>query len=238
MALGRVEMTSSIPWARLTAESIVIVARILMALAADAWWDGRVQRREIRDQRAQLHDQMMANSELLDANAESARLSLEAASTIVQIAGPRPEMITADSLANLLHHSFNFGAARVETNALNTLLGTGEFALSADDALHGLLMRFRADSQAMADDGVLFTDIRERFIDYLLQVAPLAFVSERTEAHGPSDFDFPVAELLRDARLEGFAANLAVRSRNIGQKADRMRSRADSIVSLLEAGAT
>ena len=230
-------MSSSIPWARFAAESIVIVVSILLALAADAWWDGRVQRREILDQRAQLRDQMMANSALLGTNAESARRSLEAASTIVDIVGPQPEMIGADSLALLLHNSFNFGAARVETNALNTLLGTGEFALSADDALHGLLMRFRADAEAMTDDGVLFTEIRERFIDYLLQVAPLAFVSERTGAHPPSDFAFPLAELLRDARMEGLAGNLAVRSRNIGRRAELMRLRADSIVSLVEAGA-
>ena len=34
-------MSTELPWKRFTAEALVIVVSILLALAADAWWDGR-----------------------------------------------------------------------------------------------------------------------------------------------------------------------------------------------------
>jgi hypothetical protein len=114
----------------------------------------------------------------------------------------------------------------------------GEFALSADDDLHRLLINFQADAEAMLGDGDLFRDIRERYISYLIEVAPAAFVSTRSGAHDPSDFVFPVSELLRDARLEGWAGNLAVRARNIQRRSARMHARADSIIELLRAEAS
>ena len=34
-------MNTELPWKRFAAEAFVIVVSILLALAADAWWDGR-----------------------------------------------------------------------------------------------------------------------------------------------------------------------------------------------------
>jgi hypothetical protein len=36
-----------IPWPRIFAEGVVIIASILLALAADAWWDERSDQREL-----------------------------------------------------------------------------------------------------------------------------------------------------------------------------------------------
>ena len=34
-------MSKQIPWLRVIVEGVVIVGSVLLALAADAWWDGR-----------------------------------------------------------------------------------------------------------------------------------------------------------------------------------------------------
>jgi hypothetical protein len=64
-----------VPWPRIVAEAVAIVASILLAFAIDAWWQDRSQRLEARDLAAKLHaDFRESQAHLEDWRAGSRRI--------------------------------------------------------------------------------------------------------------------------------------------------------------------
>ncbi len=219
---------------RLLIESVAIVGSILLAFAIDAWWDGRSQDAQVREQRNALAAQMAANRQLLASTADAAQNSLRAAQQLVRLIGPKPTLPPQDSVGVLINASFSsVRMLEPELGAVDALLNTGAFGLSLDRALNDHLVTYRSTAKRFSGQLAQFLDAREKVIEYLATVAPLAFVSHNTGAHEPSDFPAPLNDLLRDPRLEGSFANLAVKTNNVLRTAQSLRDQSDSIMLLL-----
>jgi hypothetical protein len=68
---------STVSWPRVLSEAAVIVASILLALAADAWWDTRQASQLESDALSALADEVLANQAALRADRETIEADLE-----------------------------------------------------------------------------------------------------------------------------------------------------------------
>jgi hypothetical protein len=92
--------TRTIPWARVLVEGVVIVASILLALAADAWWDARQDRAEERRILAALSVEFAANRERFD-TLVAVHEGVRTAAVAILDAAARPEVeIGRDSVTS------------------------------------------------------------------------------------------------------------------------------------------
>lgn len=219
---------------RLLLEAVVIVGSILLAFAIDAWWNARAHAADVREQRSALRAQIDANQTLLTQAAIGADQSLSALQRLIRIIGPSTPIISFDTFAVLMNAGFSPANLREpELGALETLLNTGSYRLSLDRELHDQLVRYRSRAQRYSFTMAQYYDIRERSIDVLRTVAPLATVSHFTGAHEPSDFRVAPETVLRNPLVEGIVANLAVKTNNVRTGARALLAQSDSVLQLL-----
>ena len=57
---------SGIPWVRLIAQGVSIVASILLAFAIDAWWQSRLEDRAVREILVSLHEEFTVHQATLE----------------------------------------------------------------------------------------------------------------------------------------------------------------------------
>jgi hypothetical protein len=74
------------PWRRLMAEALTITASILLALAVNAWWDGRKDRAEEHRALLRARDEFAVNTRLLEESRQARIRILAAADTFMKIA--------------------------------------------------------------------------------------------------------------------------------------------------------
>lgn len=72
-----------IPWPRILVEGVVIVASILLALAADAWWDSVQERAVERNVLSAIRAEFETNLEILAQTSRSHRKALSATQTVI-----------------------------------------------------------------------------------------------------------------------------------------------------------
>ncbi len=217
-------------------EGLVIVASILLAFGIDAAWDVRQERRTEDQLLRTLLAEIDVNREELDhrrtqgAEARSAQLKL------VDLIGPQSGTLSADSLGALLGTSMSFGIAEIESAALDAVLvGTGSPTPSRTRLLR-LLRAYRTELEDhRMEDRREWIDLRMELQLYLVTVSPLTFVWAQERGHSPTDFDIPVAALLRDQRLEGLVGILYVRALQMTRTTESLTVFADSIAILATA---
>lgn len=121
---------SSLPWGRFLAESAVIVAGVLIALAVDSWWERRQERSHARQYLEQLLVDVEATERRLRATIEAETQRLEGVSAVLNRAlnGPWPP---ADSLD--LPTGYNYFEPLKGT--LTALLQSGDLRLLPSDSI-------------------------------------------------------------------------------------------------------
>jgi hypothetical protein len=131
--------TGSLPWKRLFAELAVIVAGVLIALAADAWWEGRLERAEARDYLQQLLVDFEETEQRLRGAIEGDSTTLELVNRVVGRA-LRGAFPWPDSLD--LPTRYNSFEPLIGT--LTALVEGGDLRLIRDDSLRFELVAFAA----------------------------------------------------------------------------------------------
>lgn len=221
--------TKAIPWPRIFAEGVVIVASILLAFGIDAWWQEMQERGAERQQLGVLRAEIRANRAELDSRLQRGIRTREAQRTLIELIGPDEQLIPVDSLAALLREAWSFGIAELESGAIDALLDSGAFRTSVRTDLYRLLVRYRVVLTDHEDeDRRQFIELRTRLFDYVGTVAPGAFV------FGWSDFPVPVAALLSDQQLEAIVGQLSVRTNQMNRHIEELSSLADSVDILLD----
>jgi hypothetical protein len=219
-----------LPLKRILFEGVVIVVSILLAFGIDAGWDVRQERQAeaqlIRSLLAEIdvNEEEFAYSRTRGSSARSAQAKL------IDLIGPQPGALSADSLGALLRRSFSFGTLEVESAALDgVLVGTVPSTPSRARLLRLLrLYRTELEDHRLEDRGQ-WIDNRSAVVQYLAMVSPYAFVWAETNGHSPTDFDVPVAALLRDQRLEGLLSVLSIRALQMTTTIETLAILADSI---------
>ena len=143
-----------IPWLRVFVEGAVIVVSILLALAADAWWDGR---REAAEERAALAG-LQADFEVNLSNLQGLIVLHEAQIALVAdlmaMSEEERAAIPRDSTTRYLRAMANPGTFESRDGTLDGLTTSGRLSVISDNVLRQGLVRWRtllADAEEERD---------------------------------------------------------------------------------------
>jgi hypothetical protein len=129
-----------VPWLRLLAEGGVIIASVLLALAADAWWDGRQERVEEAQTLAGLRNELRANRETVAQGIDiisEARDQLRAlASPTTSLAGAAPK-VSMRVVLSPIHRNFPLQLA---DGFRSSTVSAGKLALIRDPVIRATLV--------------------------------------------------------------------------------------------------
>ena len=141
-----------VPWLRIGAEAVAIIASILIAFSLDAWWDGReLVDRELRylqslesdflENRANIDRVIQVQTAVLEATRKLVRLGATAAVT--------PGADSIKSLVTLVLQNTNI-AQPMNLRTYQELLNTSSFQVLRSDSLRTLLADFGVRSQTLS----------------------------------------------------------------------------------------
>lgn len=137
MRIGRAG--ASVPWSRLFAELAVIVAGVLIALAANSWWERRQEQNHAREYIEQLLVDVQTTERRLRSIIDTETQRLETVSSVISRAfsGPWPQ---SDSLE--LPTGYDYFEPLMGT--LTALIQSGDLRLLRSDSIRFELIAFSA----------------------------------------------------------------------------------------------
>lgn len=131
-------------WRERLGEFVMVVAGVLVALAASAWWDGRVERRLERTYITQLRADMSANERAIqDAIGGDAGFERRLRGVLRQLQGSGP--LDRDSLG--VH--IGFSQFMPITGTYTALIQSGDINLIRDDSLRIEIMKYAGQMDAL-----------------------------------------------------------------------------------------
>jgi hypothetical protein len=119
-------------------EGTVIVVGILIALAADAWWDGRVERRDEMDALLELQAEFEDNAIQLDSVLSHHAAGQAAAEVLLSFSRAEAEL-SADSVRELIWSLDNPWTYNPKSGALDALIASGRLGIIRDRTLRAEL---------------------------------------------------------------------------------------------------
>jgi len=131
-----------IPWPRIFAEGLVIVVSILLALGADAWWDGR-QRRidELASLELIARDLQVTMGQLTDFDTLMERSVTASLAAYAALSSPTSD-IDRDAVSRQLVSASLRRTVRLPSAAYTDLLSTGNIRIIRDRELRDQIIRF------------------------------------------------------------------------------------------------
>jgi hypothetical protein len=148
-------------WARKAAEFVVIVVSILVALGGDAWWDGRVERREEREAIAALEDEFTASLRDLESGSQRHQEIAAAIRRLLEWTGPRPDLPGGDAVAAALNDAIGtYTTYNDRRGVLDGVIASGGLRLIQNDSLRAMLAGWPAVVEDLTEDEVLAMELR------------------------------------------------------------------------------
>lgn len=135
-----------ITWLRIGAESIAIVASILLAFAIDAWWADRQLRLDLQQNLVALSGELESNLRLIDRELSYRQAVISSIETLTQNK-PGDGALSPDHVDRLLGDLLWLGRSGFSSGALNSILQTGLLAEIRDGELRRLLAALPASYQ-------------------------------------------------------------------------------------------
>lgn len=184
-----------IPWPHILAEGVVIVASILLALTADAWWDGVQERAEEREILSSLRAEFVTNQKVLAQTAGAHRRALSAMQDIVS-ASESDISVHDESLDSLFDLAGGTPHYNPETGALVSTISSGRI-----DLVRNIELRNRiAGWNAVVSDLILDEQTRRDFVVHELRPAFAEFgIAGAFSATNGPEADF--SEALRSRQV-------------------------------------
>lgn len=152
--------TESLRWTRFLLESVVIVASILLALGAEAYWQARVDRAEEQVLLTSLHAEFVANEAALRAQSDS----IDAAIALVTSVAAMSESDLVRALESDAGDEISMAIRRpwtveVRVGALEGTLGTQRASLIRSHQLLSDLAQYQAVQVELSEIGDLVTTL-------------------------------------------------------------------------------
>jgi hypothetical protein len=144
-------------WRGALREFAIIVAGVLCALGAQAWWDGHQERGREHDYLRQLLADTRENERRLDAaigDDQKARVAAGQVLDAFTSTGPLP----ADSVVEWMGRAARASDFRAVAGNYRAILGTGELRLVRNDSLRALLAAYSSSLETEADRQRLFRE--------------------------------------------------------------------------------
>jgi hypothetical protein len=228
---------ASIPWRGVLTQLVTIIAGVLIALAAQAWWTGRQDRsREVRYMR-QLRADLVATRARLDRGIAFQDSSLLRNSRMIQMLRSIGDEPPEDSI--VVWARLSTGASpRPATATIAAMLSTGDIALITDDSLRDAIVDYAAQVEqaqaSLARQNTEFlsrgTAVRDRLEPHLIH--PATRWQDTLQAVRSDHHD--VAGMRRDRLLQ--AAYFSTRQTYVNYRArfSEMRDAGDALIAMIE----
>lgn len=143
---ARFRVVSSVNWKHAFGEFVLIVAGVIVALAATAWWDGRQDRQRERDYLLQLLEDTRENDRRLRAATDEDGNRYRMVERIVQALTPNRPLPPDDSLRFWWSQGpLGFSDPRLVLGTLRALIESGDFRLVGDSRLRLALLAYREE---------------------------------------------------------------------------------------------
>ena len=207
-------MLRSVPWPRVLAEGVVVVASILLALAADAWWDGQTDRSLERDTLERLYAGLGQIDEVLVEWQSRNQTVVDASAELLRHTGPAGStLINQDSIAALIGTAMVVWTLDPPAAAISSLETSGRLGLIRNQEIltqlaswQSILADHQRDEQAVSD--YVYGTIQP-FLVSRLSWRNVLFYSRDSVAMGtPGAFTDDFVNILRDRDFEGHMAGL------------------------------
>ena len=216
-------MSKQIPWLRVFVEGVVIVGSILLAFGLQAWWEGKEEAKNERQQIAALADDFSQNIDLLTVRQaridRSARLLTHLRDMLR--ASPDGSRITVpDSLLNELRYVGTIDPVR---GTLDAMIGSGRLDQLSDSALRSALTDWqRLVSDVRTDQVVGLEYLARELIPFLATQGDLSHTldltatpSETTITVNPGWITMLAGKLLTDQWVSNDIAPLVERTQQV-----------------------
>lgn len=157
-------MTRRGTYARLLAESGLIVGSILLAFAIDAWWEDKLERREELEILLALSDEFADNREAI---AEVVALHREAENSFLELSRMQPSAVvqldTARAFA-LRVDLMRFNTFDDRIGTLDGVIASGKLGLIRSEALRSRLSEWRGTLDDLGEEADLLVRASERVL--------------------------------------------------------------------------
>lgn len=164
---------------RYAIEGVVIVLGVLIALAADAAWDYRVDREDERVALRQLDAEFLANASQLDSVSAGHRRGLDAAAILLDAVRGRTTL-SADSTRNLVRALDMAWTFNPKLAALESVTQSGQLGLIRDDSLRVALVGWPGIVDDLKEDELFAADYA-----YSAQYDAISSVLNWGDIYGP-----------------------------------------------------
>jgi hypothetical protein len=160
---------------RKAAEFVVIVVGILVALAGDAWWDSRVERREEREAIASLEVEFAASLSDLESGERRHQAMAETLRRLLGWTGPRPNLPGGDTVAVALNEAIGtYTTYNDRRGVLDGVIASGALRLIQNDSLRAMLAGWPAVVEDLTEDEVLAMELRNgELLPYVYRRLPM-----------------------------------------------------------------
>ena len=111
--------TPQISWARVLVEGVVIVASILLALTADAWWEERQEREEEAALLESLSAELRLNADSLMLWQDTLGFALRRADELIHFTGPDAEAMEAVEFSTRFLEAVSWRTLHPSTGAMS-----------------------------------------------------------------------------------------------------------------------
>jgi len=162
-------------WPARIGEFFAIVFGILVALAGDAWWDTRVERREEREALVALYGEFTSSLGALEAGARRHERTAEALARLREWTGPRPELPPDDVVASALDAAIGaYTTYNDRRGVLDGVIASGGLRLVQNDSLRAMLAGWPAAVEEFTEDEALALELRnQEMLPYVYRLIPV-----------------------------------------------------------------
>ena len=215
---------SVLPWSRLTAEFLVIVVGVLVALAVDAMVERREERRRERAYIEELRVEVDGLGEILESIVESGTALRETQQKVIDGLAA-PVIPPADSMGHWFDRSLRTSTFRPYTPIADALIETGDLSLILDDDVRRAVIAYRSAAAGARD-------ILDNFSQMTMDT--YARISRRVDRPRAARGDVDWQDLADDIAFRGDFSTYAAASRGQGSNFQRTLDAVTDLRTLLD----
>jgi hypothetical protein len=228
----RLHLGAPAGWRSTLREFAIIVAGVLAALGAQAWWENRQERERERAYLAQVLAETRENEErLAEAIAEDSVAGIYTDRVMVALEGPGPAP-PADSLVRWIGQAGRASDFQPVTGAYRALLGTGDLRLVRNDSLRAVMVAYAA---ALDSESARLQQYRGVILDAVPGLARAFPFMRRIFTDGLEPGGVDVERLRRDPEVATVVFTLQAANVNRLSGLRRVRGETERVRRALEA---
>jgi hypothetical protein len=233
-------MRSQIPWIRILAESMAIIASILIAFALDAWWDDTQERRREQELLHRIHGEFVETRDSLREAVRWHRTRVEASLELREFGG-NGEASPPEDLTRKVRTTFlTYQTTHPVTGTLDGMLASGNLGIVNNDELRSLLAGWPAAltefTEQVDELRVLVLETRSILAENIPVSDELLVLSRRAPEFGTFDPapTGPILHFLKSEVAQNYAALRADQEYFAFRDGERLLAITEEILELLE----